>query len=441
MSVEERLIIDDRERGLFRVHRSAMTSVEVLELERERIFDRCWLYVGHESEIEKPGDFKRRSVGGRPIVFIRGADGVVRALFNACTHRGATICRQDSGNARVFQCFYHAWTFDTTGALVQIPDEAGYSECFDRAERALRAPARFESYRGFCFLSYNPEVESLEDYLAGAKDYIDLIVDQSPVGMTVLRGSNLYGTGSNWKLLVENSGDGYHGVPVHSTYFDYIDSYGEGADVPPGLESTFGRDLGNGHAVVEWPTPYGRPVAHWHPLFGEDATEELAAVEAEVKSRVGEERGNRICHRGRNLLIFPNLAIVDGTGVTIRTFEPKAPDAMEISAWSIGPNGETPEQIARRVDSYVTFLGPAGFATPDDVEALESCQEGFKTWREQEWSDISRGMTREATMFDELQMRTFWRTWASRLAGNGAAEQVTGVESPHLAALAAAAPA
>jgi hypothetical protein len=87
MSVEERLIIDDRERGLFRVHRSAMTSVEVLELERERIFDRCWLYVGHESEIEKPGDFKRRSVGGRPIIFIRGADGVARALFDR--HFGA----------------------------------------------------------------------------------------------------------------------------------------------------------------------------------------------------------------------------------------------------------------------------------------------------------------------------------------------------------------
>ena len=73
--------------------------------------------MGHESGIPKPGDYKRRSVGGKPIIFIRGADGQVRAFFDGLTHRGATICRQDTGNARIFQCFYHAWTFDTTWGL------------------------------------------------------------------------------------------------------------------------------------------------------------------------------------------------------------------------------------------------------------------------------------------------------------------------------------
>src|SRR5258708_19200689 len=93
------LVNDDRESGIFRIHRSAMTSDEVFQLEQSKIFDRCWLYVGHESELEKPGDFRRRMVGGRPIIFLRDAEGEVRALFNACTHRGATICRQDAGNA------------------------------------------------------------------------------------------------------------------------------------------------------------------------------------------------------------------------------------------------------------------------------------------------------------------------------------------------------
>ena len=183
------LIVDDLERGLFRVHRSTMTSQAIYDLERERIFDRCWLYVGHESEIPNPGDFVRRDVGGRPIIFVRGADGEVRALFNSCTHRGATICRQDSGNARIFQCFYHAWTFDTKGDLVQVPDEAGYSEWFDRADRALRAPARFDNYRGLYFLNYDPEAEELADYLGDATDYIDIILfDPCPEGFRVLPG-------------------------------------------------------------------------------------------------------------------------------------------------------------------------------------------------------------------------------------------------------------
>jgi p-cumate 2,3-dioxygenase alpha subunit len=428
------LVVDDRERGIFRVHRSAMTSQEIFDRERKEIFEQCWLYVGHESEVAKPGDFRRRNIAGRPIIFIHGSDGEIRALYNACTHRGATICRQDAGNARIFQCFYHAWTFDTKGDLIQVPDEAGYSECFDKSERGLRAPARFDNYRGFYFLSLNPDVEDLESYLAGATEYLDLFADQSGDGMKILSGTNLYSTKANWKLLVENSADGYHGVPVHQTYFDFLESYGDhGHDAPPGSHTA--KDLGNGHAVIEGPTPYGRPVAHWHPLFGDDTKDDLAAVEAEVIGRVGEERGMRICHNIRNLLVFPNLVIVDGTGLTVRYIEPKAPDLMEISAWSLGPKNETPAQIARRVDSYVTFLGPGGFASPDDVEALESCQEGFRTWREQEWSDISRGMARTPSMFDELQMRTFWRMWVARLEGTELPERVTEIETQLAAAV------
>jgi p-cumate 2,3-dioxygenase alpha subunit len=427
------LVVDDREAGLFRVNRSAMVLPEIFEAERERIFETCWLYVGHESEIPKPGDYRRRTIGARPIIFLRDADGTPRALFNACTHRGATICRQDAGNARVFQCFYHAWTFDTTGRLVQVPDEEGYGPCFDKEERNLRAPAHFDSYRGFCFLSYNPDAEPLEDYLAGATEYLDLIAEQSVQGMKVLGGTNLYSIKANWKLLIENSLDGYHAVPVHSTYFDYIASYGEGEAVDAKLgERVF--DLGNGHTVLQGPTPYGRPIAHWHPLFGEETKEEIHAIEAELVERVGEERAFRICHMVRSMIVFPNLLIIDGNAITIRCIEPQAPDLLHVSAWTLMPSEFDERQIARSVDSYVTFLGPGGFATPDDVEALESCQEGFRTWRHQEWSDISRGMTRVPRMVDELQMRTFWRGWAARMDGDEPGRLLGDVESEGVAA-------
>ena len=64
----EDLVIDDRRGGVFRVHRSAMTAPEILTLERERIFDRCWLYVGHESEIPSPGHYRRRTIAGRSVI-------------------------------------------------------------------------------------------------------------------------------------------------------------------------------------------------------------------------------------------------------------------------------------------------------------------------------------------------------------------------------------
>ena len=152
------LVVDDSENGVFRYHRSALTSPEVLQAERDRIFEKCWLYLGHESEVEKPGDYVRRNVGGRPLFFAKAKDNRVRAFYNTCTHRGALICRQEHGNGDVFQCFYHAWTFNNEGQLIGTPDEPGYSEFFDRSEMGLKSP-RMESYRGFLFVTFNPQAE------------------------------------------------------------------------------------------------------------------------------------------------------------------------------------------------------------------------------------------------------------------------------------------
>jgi p-cumate 2,3-dioxygenase alpha subunit len=433
MEVEE-LVVDDRGRGIFRVNRSSMTSAEIFAAERELIFNRCWLYLGHESEVHNPGDFRRRTVGGKPVIFVRDSDRQVRAFLNACTHRGARICRQDAGNARLFQCFYHAWTFDTAGRLVTVPDEDSYSPSFDRAERGLKE-LRLESYRGFVFVCYSSEVDDLKTYLAGAGEYLDLIADQSEVGMEVVHGTNLYGTKANWKLLVENSLDGYHGLPVHQTYLEYLQSLGPVPDARPAPATLEGSmpevlDLGNGHAVIQGPETMPRPIAHWAPPFDEGAKDEIDTIWEKLVERLGEERAYLSGACSRNLSIFPNLIIVDLTAITVRYFEPIAPDYMEVSAWALAPVEETPVQRARRMDSYLTFLGPGAFGTPDDVEALESCQQGFEAVPEVEWSDISRGMTRPHPLStDELQMRTFWRMWHACISRRPTPERVTSVET------------
>jgi p-cumate 2,3-dioxygenase alpha subunit len=194
------LIEDDVECGTFRVHRSTMTSEEIFELERERVFDKCWLYVGHDSEIPEPGDYKRRKLNGRSMMFVRSDDGDVRVFHNTCPHRGAIVCRRDSGNAKVFQCFYHAWTFNSRGELKGIPGEDGYENTsFDRKERGLMPVARLDSYRGFWFVSFDKGIVELRDYLAGATEVIDLVVDQSVDGeMKIADGTHQYSSRANW---------------------------------------------------------------------------------------------------------------------------------------------------------------------------------------------------------------------------------------------------
>ena len=413
------LIIDDRRRGIFKVHRSTMTSMELFRLERERVFNRCWIYLGHESEVENPGDYRRRTVAGRPLFFVRGADGEIRVFLNSCPHRGALICRHDTGNAQVLQCFYHAWSFNISGELIGLPGEDAYGPNFDRSEMSLKEPPRVESYRGFYFVSFNPHVEDLVTYLAGARDYLDMIVDQSEGGMRVVPGSNRYTMKANWKLLAENSLDGYHLVPTHKTYVDYIASLGtdDSGDTlaarPPGVA----RALGNGHCVSENVARQGRPIAHWHPLFGEEAIEPIARVRRRLVEKYGEERAYLMANVSRNLLIYPNLIINDSMAITIRYFEPLAPDEMDVTASHLVPRDEADTVLETRLDSFLTFLGPGGFATPDDVEALESCQDGFRA-TEMEWSDISRGMLKPIPgTSDELQMRGFWRQWHANMQG------------------------
>ena len=112
----------------------------------------------------------------------------------------------------------------------------------------------------------------------------------------------------------------------------------------------------------------------------------------------------------RNLFIYPNLFLLDVAGLNVRTMWPTGPDHMNITGWGMAPADETGERLKRRIEGFNLFLGPGGLATPDDIEALEACQEGFRATSDT-YSDISRGMLRDAKTTDEAQMRSFWREW------------------------------
>ncbi|HXG36315.1 MAG TPA: aromatic ring-hydroxylating dioxygenase subunit alpha [Dehalococcoidia bacterium] len=420
------LLIDDPQRGLFRVNRLNMTSPEILELEKERIFDRSWLYVGHETEIPNPGDFRRRQVGDKPVMFVRGSDGQPKVFLNTCPHRGSLVCRQDEGSARVFECFYHGWTFNNDGELISVPEEEGYSEHFDKRERSLASPPRVEGYKGFYFLSYNPYAEDLLTYLADARMFIDVVNARGENGVKVLRGSLKYTIRANWKLLMENSLDGYHLPTTHATFLNYVSSVGR--PMKYDVEMTWGLDLGNGHSAFGAVRPQDQ--ARYYQLPGvskrlDPKDEIIERARRRIIKRYGEKWAVWTPESLTNFSIYPNLVCVNGE--TWRTFWPLAPDQVEVTTWVVEPM-DSEEELARLINNYPIFQGPGGFATPDDVEALESCQLGFKAEAVQ-WSDISRGMHRVPRWDDELQMRSFWRQWYAHLQGLLKAERTDDWES------------
>ncbi|MDX2675078.1 aromatic ring-hydroxylating oxygenase subunit alpha [Streptomyces soliscabiei] len=411
-------IESDQEMPRFRVHRKVMTDPDVFALERDRIFNHSWLYIGHETEITKPNDYVTRTVAGRPLILARDARGKVRVWANSCPHRGAMLCRDPKGNARFMTCFYHGWSFNSSGEVVSIPDDAGYGAGFERP--GLAAPAKVDSYRGFVFASFDPDIIDLPTYLAGAKEYLDLVSDQSEVGMRVLSGTHEYSVKANWKLLTENSYDAYHLVTTHQRYLEMIIAAHGKADTSFAADS-MAVDLGGGHAVIA-----GTPASS--ALLGRPLSEAAKREKAERFDRLRQVHGDAWVNRmggARNLVIFPNLVVIDLVmGVLIRRIEPVTPDYMEVSAWHLAPPEEGEELHRQRLDNFLTFWGPGGLASPDDVEALETCQRSYATQRELPWSDISRGMhTPDKRMGGEYQMRTWWRRWHELVTGEALPEE------------------
>jgi len=411
----------DNERQLFKVPRTSFVDTDVFEAERNAIFNRCWLYLGHASELAKPGQFVTRTVAGRNIIFNRDVGGTVNAFMNTCPHRGATVCRDRAGTAKHFQCFYHGWIFGNDGKLKDQPGKESYCEGFNDAGGAnLVTAPRHEEYRGFHFIAFDKDIVDLPTYLGHAREYIDLVADQSEVGMAIVGGTQEYSLRANWKLLVENSIDGYHASTTHASYLDYLK--GTVGSLSPVPLVGHGRDLGNGHAVIEYSAPWGRPVGQWIPAWGEQGKADIEKIVAGLTQRFGAERAQRIALKNRNLLIFPNLVINDIMAVTVRTFYPLAPNFLHVNAWALAPTEESDWSRKSRLENFLEFLGPGGFATPDDVEALQQCQTGYENVREAGWNDISKGMGKaQPAMDDEIQMRAFWTEWNTRLTRANAA--------------------
>lgn len=406
-------IDDDRQMPRFRVNREVMTDPEVFAQEKEKIFSTTWLYLGHESELKKPNDFKTRTVGGRPLIFAKDKKGTVRAWVNSCPHRGAMLCREDEGNARFMTCAYHGWSFSTSGDVVSIPGDTAYGEGFERP--GLAAPAKVDSYRGFVFVTFNPDAPDLLTHLAGAAEYLDLVSDMSEEGMEVLEGTHKYSVKANWKLLVENSYDGYHAMSTHQRYFEMIVAARGPIDAGASLKNSRSINLGNGHAVTVGASGSG-------DIFGRALSDEARAERDARYERLRARHGDGWVDRLngiRNMVIFPNLVIIDLVmGVVIRKIDPVTPDYMEVTAWELAPPEEGTELKRQRLDNFLTFWGPGGLASPDDVEMLESAQSAYASVGELRWSDISRGMHADVPVqSDEYQMRTFWRRWNEIITG------------------------
>ena len=133
--------------------------------------------VAHESELPNPGDFITTTIGRQPVIVVRDKTGEINVLQNRCRHRGATVCESHKGNAKGFTCPYHSWSYALDGTLRALPYGDGYEGVCEKGDLPL-VKLRVGVYQGLIFASFNDAIEPLEDFLGGAKPWIDLFAKQ-----------------------------------------------------------------------------------------------------------------------------------------------------------------------------------------------------------------------------------------------------------------------
>ncbi|GAA3725143.1 benzoate/toluate 1,2-dioxygenase alpha subunit [Spinactinospora alkalitolerans] len=392
-------LIEDEENGRYQIRRSVFTDEEIFELEMKYIFEGNWVYLAHDSQIPDVGDYFTTHIGRQPVVITRGKDGGLNALINACSHRGAMLCRRKTDNRTTFTCPFHGWTFSNAGKLLKVKDArtGGYPEQFNKeGSHDLTRVARFESYRGFLFGSLNPDVGPLAEHLGDTREILDMLVDQSPEGLEVLRGSSTYTYDGNWKLQAENGADGYH---VSSTHWNYAATtarrtVGESTNETKAMDAgTWGKQGGgyysfdHGHLLLWmwWGNPQDRP---------------LYPRRRELAAEFGEKKAEFMVGASRNLCLYPNVYIMDQFSSQIRHFRPISVDKTEVTIYCIAPKGENAESRANRIRQYEDFFNATGMATPDDLEEFRSCQKTYHATTAP-WNDLSRGAAHQLNGPDE----------------------------------------
>ncbi|HGF8722030.1 Rieske 2Fe-2S domain-containing protein [Klebsiella pneumoniae] len=391
------VLVVDRENHIYRCHRSIFTDPQLFEFEMKHIFEGNWVFLAHESQIPQPGDYYTLTLGRQPVIITRDKKNELHALINSCAHRGAMLCRRKTGNKNSFTCPFHGWTFSNNGKLLKAKDEStgGYPPSFKQdGSHDLQKLPRFQSYRGFLFGSLKADVQPLEAYLGETCKIIDLIVDQAPEGLEVLKGSSSYVYEGNWKLGAENGADGYHVSVVHWNYASTMsrrnyEAEGTHAVDANGWSKSLGGGYGfdNGHMLL-WTRALNPEV---RPVY---------AHRERLQAEFGERRADQMVNETRNLCLYPNVYLMDQFSTQIRVIRPIAVDKTEVTIWCFAPKGESDQARALRIRQYEDFFNVSGMGTPDDLEEFSACQRGF-LGENLPWSDLSRGALRWVDGADE----------------------------------------
>ena len=421
-----------------RVHRTVYTDQQIFERELTQIFERIWVYCGHQSQVPQPGDYYAFQIGRQPMFMVRGKDGQIRVLHNRCPHRGVQLCGNQKGNVgSALVCSYHAWSFHLDGRFRSTPLPHGYDGTrvnADNPDCSVKPAARVDSYRGFVFASLSATGPSLLEFLGEARVAFDDMCDRSPVGeVEIVPICHRVMQHSNWKFFMENQLDALHPSVTHQStgvaagriekkikeetgkaplYYHYLSAFASKFEQWDAVQTI---NFPRGHGIL-------KAYMGLRPQDPDTRAHEAMLVEAYGADKAEEYLSRSIHH----VLGYPYLS-VQSPLQQLRCLRPVSPNKTLSEIWHCRLKG-APEAIYRRSLWYYNLVNsPATMVNADDLENWTKGQWGLES-SGGDWVSFHRnygGDTEDNGVIysnkgtSEAVMRNQFRAWSQYMADAG----------------------
>ena len=418
------------------VHCSIYTSPAVFEMERQRLWARAWLFVGHDSQVPQPGDFITTELNGQSLLMLKREDGAIALLHNRCAHKGAPLATAPSGHAgRFLRCAYHGWSYRLDGSLLGLPLKTGYD-----AERFASSPAQagitpygeVAVHRGFVFARQRSGGPTFADSMGELLQALDLLCDRSPVGRLQVAGGVLRTVfHANWKLYLENVNDAFHPVTTHASVTQSAQAiWGKAAaNEPPPLALKQLLPFAAGYSFFE--QMGARVLPHGHSVLGTQASlhssysgDDGSGLYAQALSAAhGAARAQLVLSFApQNVVFYPSMAL-KGAPQVLRVLRPQAADRTLLEAWAFQPEGAPADLLHSALLYNRQVFSPLSMLAHDDLHLFETMQRSL-AGDGNPWISLHRGAVgeqdapapRDVGGTDEAVLRNQYRAWADAMA-------------------------
>ncbi|MCV7287159.1 aromatic ring-hydroxylating dioxygenase subunit alpha [Mycolicibacterium wolinskyi] len=338
------------------------TSDDFWEFEKEAIFAREWLCIGHVNEIPEPGDQLPLTIIDEPIVMLRDLSGDVRVMSAVCQHRGQPLfgglAAEDRGadsgcvNTRRMVCPYHNWQYGLDGCLVAAPSMTE-TVPVKRLRETIRLPQiRHEIFHGLVFINFDnnaaplaPTVARMDEELStfGIEDLIALPAQVFP------------NQAWNWKIHHDNALEPYHTSYVHRGVHE----------AAPAKNARF-YDFGEGDGQV------------MHPTYLLDENAGLASTDGKRTTSIipglTEEQRKRVMFASIPPMMF---SILQPTFVQLAMIHPTGPGSMDLRRVNLYPKSAV-EQPGFH-EAYERFMERKALAIHQDAVTTAALQQGLRS--------------------------------------------------------------